>query len=116
MAGKTKTKSMLGYIVVSGGATIILGGGDLKRGTKHAKICHFYAKIVKFELILTHLKLFGVNGGGQENIFLRKYPMPPCGTATDGCVQYCSKESCKKTLPKKSLNGLIQHKCEKFKT
>ena len=36
---------------------------------KRAKICHFYTEIVKFGLILTHLKIFGGGKlGGQENI------------------------------------------------
>ena len=33
---------------------------------KHVKICHCYAEIVKFELILTHLKLFWGQNSGQE--------------------------------------------------
>ena len=57
----------------------ILGGKNVKKKmpTKHTKICHFYAEIVKFGLIFIHLKLFL----GQENIFFlgggTNAPMPP---------------------------------------
>ena len=34
---------------------------------KHTKICHFYAEIVKFGLISTHLKLiWGETGEGEK--------------------------------------------------
>ena len=33
------------------------------------QICHFYTEIVKFGLILTHLKLFGGKLGGGKKIF-----------------------------------------------
>ena len=36
---------------------------------KHTKICHFYAKLVKFRLILTHLKLFWGKLEGLANTF-----------------------------------------------
>ena len=45
-----------------------------------AKICHFHAEMVTFELILTHLKYFWVNGGGGQ--YLGEYPNAPCGAAT----------------------------------
>ena len=44
-----------------------------------AKICHFYAEIVKFGLILTHLNLFGGKlEGGQENIWGSNAPIQSC--------------------------------------
>ena len=52
---------------------------------KHAKICcfcHFYAEIVKFGLILTHLTLCGGKLEGGK-IFLGKMPpVPRCGAAS----------------------------------
>ena len=78
---------------ISDSASIIffLGGGRTKEGQenfrgqkckkenahKAHKNCNFYAEIVKFGLILTHLKLFW----GQENIFFwggDKCPYAPC--------------------------------------
>ena len=41
----------------------------------------FYAEIVKFWL-LTHLKLFGGQTRGQENIFGANAPTTPCFAAT----------------------------------
>ena len=43
-----------------------IGGKNVKTCAKRAKICHFYAEIVKFWLILTHLKLFLEKTGGQK--------------------------------------------------
>ena len=43
------------------------------RGSAQKK-CYFYAKIVKFGLILTYLKLFG----GARKYFGGKCPPPPC--------------------------------------
>ena len=44
---------------------------------KILSFCHFYAEVVKFGLILTHLKLFGgQTGGGKKHIFWGQ--MPPC--------------------------------------
>ena len=48
---------------------------------KHAKyffyFCHFYAEIVKFSLILTHLLLFwGANGEGVRTYFGGNAPCP----------------------------------------
>ena len=60
--------------VLSGGASIkIWGGLKVKNARKARKKCYFYAKIVKFGLILTYLKLFG----GQMP------PMPPSGATTE---------------------------------
>ena len=42
---------------------------------KHAKTNHCYAEIVKFGLVLTHLKSFWGKSRGQENI-LESYPPP----------------------------------------
>ena len=60
---------------------------------KRSRICHFYAEIAKFGLILTHLKLFrGKRGGGGKKIIfggggqMPNASMPPCGTATEGNV------------------------------
>ena len=46
-------------------------------------MCHFYGEIVKFGLILTHLKLFrGQTGGARQHFEGKMPPMPPCGAAT----------------------------------
>ena len=45
---------------------------------KFLLFCHFYAEIVKFGLILTHLSLFWDKCWAK--IFLGK--MPPCGATT----------------------------------
>ena len=45
----------------------------------------FYAEIIKFGLILPHLKLFG---RGQENTFGGKCPMLPCDTTGYKCMQF----------------------------
>ena len=48
-----------------------------------AFLYHFYAEIVKFGLILTHLKLFwGKTGGSEENNLGGKFLPCPCSTAT----------------------------------
>ena len=65
------------YGVCSGGASVkILGAkrGKEKIHAKRTKICNIYAEIVKFGLILTHLKLFG-GMGEQENILGENDPM-----------------------------------------
>ena len=63
------------------GARIFFWGECKKCTWKCSKICHFYAKIVKFLLILTHLKSFWEQKeGGQGNNLERKCP-PPRGTA-----------------------------------
>ena len=44
------------------------------------------SKVVKFELILTHLQLFGANGGGEQKYFGGKIlppPAPPLLTKPD---------------------------------
>ena len=50
----------------------------LKMRTKRAKICHFYAQIVKFGLILIYLKLFG----GKKIFLGEDAPHAPCGATT----------------------------------
>ena len=55
---------------------------------KHAKICHFYAEIVKFGLIFYKFEIIWAGqtgGGGQENIWGQ---MPPCGAATGQVNSY----------------------------
>ena len=54
------------------GVSIIFGGwgGNVKMHMKWAKICHFYAEIVKFGLILTHLKSFWEKVRAATKIFL----------------------------------------------
>ena len=43
------------------------GGKNVEMCVKHPTICHFYAEIVKFWLILTYLELFfGKSGRGQK--------------------------------------------------
>ena len=54
-------------------------GKKLKHARESRKNLIYCAKIVKFGLILTHLKLFWSKLGGKK-IFDGK--MPPCGAAT----------------------------------
>ena len=57
-----------------GGKRNFRGGGQKSCKNARAKICHFYAKIVKFGLILTH---FEIIWGGQENILGANAPHAP---------------------------------------
>ena len=73
------------YGMCSGGASVkILGAkrGKEKIHAKRAKICNIYAEIVKFGLILTHLKLVG-GMGKQENIWGKMTPCTTCGTTSE---------------------------------
>ena len=45
---------------------------------KRATICHFYAEIAKFGLIVTYLKLFGGKLGGGGKIFFGGGKCPLC--------------------------------------
>ena len=74
-------------LLASGDAKSIFGGGGGKkkknRGEckkmhmKCAKIYHFYVEIVKFGLILTHLKLLGGKHGGKNVFWGGKCPAIP---------------------------------------
>ena len=57
-----------------GGPRTFLGGKNVKNMQNCTKIFHFHTEIVKFGLILTHLKLFWGKIGGK-NIWGQ---MPPC--------------------------------------
>ena len=47
------------------------------------KFCHFYADIVKFGIILTHLKLFWGNWGNKKILGGGQMPlMSPCSAAS----------------------------------
>ena len=67
-----------------GVARKIVGGKNFKNAHEARKNVPFYAEIVKFRLIMTHLKFLGGIKGGKK-IFWGKFPPPPlhpCGAAT----------------------------------
>ena len=59
-----------------GVARKIVGGKNVKNAHEARKNVPFYAEIVKFRLIMTHLKLFWGIKGGQENILGQIPPSP----------------------------------------
>ena len=72
-----------------GGQEKVLGEKSKKNARKACKkftFCHFYAEIVRFDVILTHLSFF-LGGGLKRKEMARKYlgentPMSPCGAGT----------------------------------
>ena len=72
------------------GQEIFSGGKIGKMRAKCAQNWNFYAEIVKFGLIITHLKwVLGTNWEGMKKIFGGEANalMPPCCAATDCCAE-----------------------------